>query len=82
MHDSPDSIDDESDDEADVSTSTFDEGLFDYVNDHVSCFAHTWQLVIKDGTKQVASMNKVLRNTSAIVTHALKSIHVSEFLEC
>ena len=41
MHDSPDSSDADSDDEADVSTPVSDEDLFDYVNEHVSCFAHT-----------------------------------------
>ena len=41
VHDSPDSSDFESDDEADVSMPTSVEGLFDYVNKHVACFSHT-----------------------------------------
>ena len=79
MHDSPYSSDD---DEADDTTPVSDDGLFDYVNEHVSCFAHTLQLVIKDGFKQAAGIDKVLAKTSAIVTHVRKSIHASEILEC
>ena len=51
-----------------------------YVNEHVSCFAYTLQLVIKDGFKQ-AGINKVLTKTSAIMMHVRKSIHASELLE-
>lgn len=42
---------------------------------HVRCFAHTLQLVIKDGFKHVGSISKVLGKASAIVSHVKKSIH-------
>ena len=48
---------------------------------HVRCFAHTLQLVIKDGFKHVGSISKVLGKASAIVSHVKKSIHATEALE-
>lgn len=48
---------------------------------HVPCFAHVLQLVIKDGFKQAASINKALYKASSIVSHVRKSIHSSEILE-
>ena len=40
-------------DSLDSSNDEPDDGLYEYVNEHVSCFAHTLQLVIKDGFKQL-----------------------------
>ena len=39
---------------------------------HVRCFAHTLQLVIKDGFKHVGSISKVLGKAIAIVSHVKK----------
>lgn len=55
--------------------------ITDYGCKHVRCFAHTLQLVIKDGFKQVGSIGKVVSKASAIVSHAKKSIHATEVLE-
>ncbi|KAK2160113.1 hypothetical protein LSH36_140g05001 [Paralvinella palmiformis] len=69
------------DDDDGVATTASDDALFDYVNEHVSCFAHTLQLVIKDCLKQAAAINKVLATASAIVSHVRKSIHATDMLE-
>lgn len=51
------------------------------VSQHIRCFAHTLQLVIKDGFKQAGSSNKVLSKVSALVSHVRRSIHAAEVLE-
>ena len=40
------------------------EDFYSELNQHVPCFAHVLQLVIKDGFKQAASINKVLNKAS------------------
>ena len=45
---------------------------------HVPCFAHTLQLVIKDGFKQAGNINNVISKVSTIVSHVKKSIHAAE----
>ena len=77
-----DSSDDDSDEECDVMpiAPSSDSTLYEYVNDHVSCFAHTLQLVIKDGFKHAAAIKKVLAKASAIVSHVRRSVDASELL--
>ena len=58
-----------------------DDMIYDDLYEHIPCFAHTLQLVIKDGFKQDACNNKVLSKASAIVSHVRTSIHSSEILE-
>lgn len=48
---------------------------------HIRCFAHTLQLVIKNGFKQAGNINKVISKVSTIVSHVKKSIHAAEVLE-
>ena len=43
------------------------------VNEHVPCFAHVLQLVVKDGLKQAGNIVKVLNKCSSIVSHVKKS---------
>ena len=50
-----------------------DNSLLDNVSEHVSCFVHTLQLVVKDGSKHTAAINKVLAKTAAVVSHVCKS---------
>ena len=45
------------------------------LNQHIPYFAHVLQLVIKDGFKQAANINKALNKASSIVSHVRKSIH-------
>ena len=73
--------DDDDDEDDDVTTAVSDDSLFEYVNDHISCFAHTLQLVIKDGFQQAGTINKVLAKASAVVSHVRKYIHATEMLE-
>ena len=82
-----DNLEDESDDDSEeegrenVETLEELEDFYSELNQHVSCFAHVLQLVIKDGFTQAASINKVLNKTSSIVSHVRKSIVSSEILE-
>ena len=48
--------------------------VYSELNQHISCFAHVLQLVIKDGFKQASSINKVLSKVSTIVKHVRKSV--------
>ena len=67
----------------DIESETLEEleDFYSELNQHVSCFAHALQLVIKDVFKQAASINKVLSKASGIVSHVRKSILSSEVLE-
>lgn len=70
-----DNLQDESDDDSgeedveNVETLEELEDFYSEFNQHVQCFAHVLQLVIKDGFKQAASTNKVLNKASSIVSH-------------
>lgn len=44
------------------------------------CFAHTVQLVIKDGLKEAAQVNKVLGKVSKLVTHIRSSTKASDLI--
>ena len=84
-----DEEDDDEDDEVDIdlregdtSHTTEDNNLYSYISSqHVSCFAHVLQLVIKDGFKDAPAITKVLSKVSTVVSHVRKSIHSSELLE-
>ena len=47
---------------------------------HHGCFAHTLQLVVRDGLKDNGAVTKVLAKSSAIVSHVRKSTHATEAL--
>ena len=86
--DSDNDTDNESDDDTttdgDTTTdsSVIDEHVLQYLPEHQSCFAHTLQLVVEDGMKDIgSSLQKVIVKASDIVSHVKKSVHVSEFLE-
>ena len=52
-----------------------------YLPQHDSCFAHTIQLVAKDGFKNAKAINKVLAKAASIVSYVRKSVNASEILE-
>ena len=52
-----------------------------YLPQHDSCFAHTIQLVVKDGFKNAEANNKVLSKRASIVSYVRKSVNTSEILE-
>ena len=58
-----------------------DEDILEYLPEHLSCFAHTLQLVVKDRMKEIGSLQRVISKSSNIVSHVRKSIHASELLE-
>ena len=47
----------------------------------MTCFAHTFQLVVKDGLKSADQLTKVLCKTSTIVSSVCKSTHATDILE-
>ena len=80
--------------ESDISESEDDnddhsEDIFDYEDDVLdllpptrsSCFAHTLQLVVKDGLKNAGVFTKVVSKVSTIVSFVHKSTVAAEILE-
>ena len=81
--DDDDDDDDENDDSSitdDPETSQFYDDLRN-VSEHSPCFAHTLQLIIKDGFKQANAIVKVLKKASSIVSFVKKSTIATELLE-
>ena len=74
--------DDQDPDEPDHTTDDDpSDTAFDDLPDHMPCFAHTLQLVVKDGLKSADQLTKVLRKTSTIVSFVRKSTHATDILE-
>ena len=79
------------DDDDDDSASSADEQEFEESGEnpqvvlepaaHDACFAHTLQLVVKDGLKEIGAIKKVLAKVAAIVSHVRKSQVATEVLE-
>ncbi len=46
--------------------------------EHVPCFAHTLQLVVRDGLKQAKPLHSVIAKASRLVAHVRKSTHATE----
>ena len=53
----------------------------EYVSEHDACFAHTLQLVIKDGFKEIGAASTILGKVATIVSHARRSQSATELLE-
>ena len=64
-----------------TDSSVIDEDVFEYFPEHQFCFAHTLQLAVNDGMKDIGSLQKVVTKASNIVSYIKKSYYVSEFLE-
>ena len=81
--DSEDEIDDSEGEEVEKleMPQELQDDIYSDLNQHIPCFAHILQLVIKDGFKQAPSINKVLSKASGIVSHVRKSTLSSEILE-
>ena len=83
----------DSDEEADTDSDDYDSDdsedsgdgadLFDLLpeSQHDPCFAHTLQLVVKDGMKEATYLRKVISKASTIVAHVRKSTHATDILE-
>lgn len=79
---------DESEDEVDDDNDLDDHGdnttlqsEYCLESGHSPCFAHTLQLVIKDGLKEAGGITRVLAKAATIVSHVRKSQVATELLE-
>ena len=72
--------DSDNEEEVDVNVDN-DAAYYGDLHEHIPCFAHTLQLVIKDGLQQAPNVKRVLGKVSAIFAHVKKSVHSSEVLE-
>ena len=69
----------DSEDEIDLEPTSYSlEGLS---FEHHACFAHTLQLVIKDGMKKIGQINNVLERCSKLVAFVRKSTIATDLLE-
>ncbi|RXM93570.1 hypothetical protein EOD39_18934 [Acipenser ruthenus] len=75
---SQDSSDSESDLDGD---SVSDDSLLESLPQHESCFAHSLQLVVRDGLKSSTQTTKVLAKVSSIVAHIRESTTATDLLE-
>ncbi len=57
------------------------EELRSYIPDHERCFAHTLQLVFKDGIKCSAQIKSLLSKASALISHIRSSTTATDVLE-
>ena len=74
--------DKEVDEEDDLSELDEEEDPFDHIPKHSRCYAHTLQLVVKDGLRDCTSHIKtVIGKASSLVSFVRRSIHASEILE-
>ena len=77
-----DSSDDEDGDCDDNSIEDIDKDIHDCLPLHLPCFAHTLQLVIRDGLKEAGQhLKTVISKAASIVGSIRKSIHATEILE-
>lgn len=58
-----------------------DNELFSYFTKHDGCFAHTINLVVRDGMKEAGSLRNVITRASQIVSHVRKSTISTDLLE-
>ncbi|VDI75847.1 Hypothetical predicted protein [Mytilus galloprovincialis] len=76
---SEDSSDDEENEDTDDISDTQEH--FDHLSFHLPCYAHTLQLVVRDGIQQTNQhLKNVVLKASQIISHIRKSINASEIL--
>uniref|UniRef100_A0A1X7UAS2 DUF659 domain-containing protein n=1 Tax=Amphimedon queenslandica TaxID=400682 RepID=A0A1X7UAS2_AMPQE len=71
---------DEEEDEGEMNATDLHDSL-DYVSQHDTCFAHTLQLVIKDGFKEIGAVSTVLEKVATIVSYVRRSQSATEIME-
>ncbi|VDI73534.1 Hypothetical predicted protein [Mytilus galloprovincialis] len=82
FEDTTDDGDSGNDKPEDIDCFDENEDEFEHLPKHSRCYAHTLQLVIKDGLKDCTShMCTVIAKASKIVNFVRRSIHASEMLE-
>ena len=70
----------EDDEEREIDAIDLHDSL-EYVSEHDTCFAHTLQLVIKDGFKEIRAVRTILGKVATIVSHVRRSQSATEILE-
>ena len=73
--------DDLSDNEDSEIETDIVENIFAFLPEHDPCFAHTLQLVVKDGLKEAGALTKVIAKASKVVTYVRKSTIATDLLE-
>lgn len=68
-------------DDTDSELTEPDNELFSYFTKHDGCFAHTINLVVRDGMKEAGSLRNVITRASQIVSHVRKSTISTDLLE-
>lgn len=63
-----------------ASDTELEETLLRYLPQHDACFAHTLQLVVKDGMKEIGSLHTLMSKVSSLVSHIRKSTHATDLL--
>ena len=58
-----------------------DDTTFLWSSEHDTCFAHTLQLVLKDGLQEIGPVKTILSKVAIIVSHVHRSQYVTEILE-
>ncbi|CAC5408450.1 unnamed protein product [Mytilus coruscus] len=82
FEDTTDDGDSGNDKPEDIDCDDENEDEFEHLSKHSRCYAHSLQLVIKDGLKDCTShMCTVIAKASKIVNFVRRSIHASEMLE-
>ncbi|KAJ8273908.1 hypothetical protein GJAV_G00106820 [Gymnothorax javanicus] len=74
-------VEEEEEEEDDLQEQPLPDELKHLQAQRSPCFAHTLQLVVKDGLKEAAAVQKVIKKVSKIVSHCRKSTKSSELLE-
>ena len=73
--------DDSDSDDLDTNTET-DPGLYEVLPaDHSSCFAHTLQLVVRDGFKVAEHLNETVKKVSKLVSYVHRSTVATDILK-
>ena len=74
-------VEDDSPDSSEESSS-HEDPLTECLPTHSRCYAHSLQLVVKDGLKDASQhLKNVISKASNIVSHVRKSIHATDILE-
>ena len=76
-----DDDDDEDEGEEQLEEQPLPDDLEDVQGQRSPCFAHTLQLVVKDGLREAKQSRKTIKKVSKIVSHCRKSSKSSELLE-
>ena len=69
------------DDDNEMEICNIDDTTFLWSSEHDTCFAHTLQLVVKDGLQEIGPVKTILSKVAIIVSHVHRSQYATEILE-